>query len=282
MHKWLARYPKKPHQCKAALGGDAAALDESTWSQGCSSVESLIIEQLLGMPVDAWLREVIDHDSLRHWAETTATGPARLLRSVIESDESALGSCAVAALPELDNATLAACLMGPEAASFIAQPHWGGEPHETSPLSRRAGSALIRALRASHGNGLLTRLSAQILEVAQLMVALRQPGPEDAALASDADAPMPGVGMGLAEAARGRLVHLARLENDRVLDYRILAPTEWNFHARGPVAMGLAAMPDSEDARLRRRAELLIMAIDPCVAYDLSLVSDTPRTCVPD
>ena len=80
-----------------------------------------------------------------------------------------------------------------------------------------------------------------------------------------------GIGIGRADAARGLLVHLARVERERVTSYRILAPTEWNFHPRGILALSLAALPDAADDVLRRQAELLIMATDPCVAFALAL-----------
>lgn len=258
-------------------GGDTADFDASAWLQGCGAVQSLVVEQVLGRPIDAWLAEVVGHDSLRAWAESTATEPARLLRSLIQAGESALGDCSVTPLEDIEHAALAARLTAEDATAFVAEPRWEGAARETGPLSRRRGSALIRALEKSTGKGLLTRLSAQILEVAQLASLLRQPGEADQAASSSFGSPEPGLGLAEVEAARGRLVHLARLAADRVLDYRILAPTEWNFHPEGPVAMGIAALPDDEDARLRRRAELLIMAIDPCVAYDLDLAPARKR-----
>ncbi len=81
-----------------------------------------------------------------------------------------------------------------------------------------------------------------------------------------------GIGIGRAAAARGLLVHLARVDQDQVMEYRILAPTEWNFHPQGILALSLAALPDAEDGVLRRQAELLIMATDPCVAFELTLL----------
>lgn len=261
-------------------GGDTADVDASAWLQGCDAVESLVVEEVLGRPVEAWLEAVVDRDGLESWAKTTATEPARLLRSVMQAKESALGGCNVTALTHLEHAALAARLTGEDAATFIAEPRWKEEVRETGPLSRCEESMLIRALAESYGKGLLTRLTAQILEVAQLTVLLRQPGDTTRADSGSSSSPEPGLGLAEVEAARGRLVHLARLADDRVQDYRILAPTEWNFHPEGPVAMAIAGLPGCEDATLRRRAELLIMAIDPCVAYDLELVPSSQAACV--
>jgi hypothetical protein len=57
-----------------------------------------------------------------------------------------------------------------------------------------------------------------------------------------------------------------------VVDYRLLAPTEWNFHPRGVVVQALETL--APDADLEQLASLLVEAIDPCVGYDLEVVSD--------
>jgi hypothetical protein len=98
-------------------------------------------------------------------------------------------------------------------------------------------------------------------------------GGADAMAVSGAAERQAGSGVGLAQvpAARGLLVHRVVLTGDRVADYRILAPTEWNFHPDGVVARGLAGLPAGDEATLRRQAAMLITAVDPCVDYDVSI-----------
>jgi hypothetical protein len=58
-----------------------------------------------------------------------------------------------------------------------------------------------------------------------------------------------------------------------VNDYRVLAPTEWNFHAQGALA---AALRERRfDAAQTRLATL---ALDPCVAFDLVQPADRDDT----
>ena len=78
-----------------------------------------------------------------------------------------------------------------------------------------------------------------------------------------------GRGLSQIEAARGRLVHGVLSEGNSVRDYRILAPTEWNFHPRGGLARALAGLEAGDEADLRGQASLLIEAVDPCVGYEL-------------
>jgi len=67
------------------------------------------------------------------------------------------------------------------------------------------------------------------------------------------------------------LVHLIDLDGagERIARYRILAPTEWNFHPRGALAAGLLGVHAPSAAELRRRADWLVQALDPCVEYRL-------------
>ncbi len=60
-----------------------------------------------------------------------------------------------------------------------------------------------------------------------------------------------GSGIGLAETARGLLLHRVQVERGLVTDYRIVAPTEWNFHPGGPLAQGLNGR-SAADARATR------------------------------
>jgi hypothetical protein len=68
--------------------------------------------------------------------------------------------------------------------------------------------------------------------------------------------------------SRGLLMHWVRLEEEarqpdtaRAAIYRVLAPTEWNFHPLGALGDALAA--GRLDAAAARLAAL---ALDPCVS----------------
>ena len=85
-----------------------------------------------------------------------------------------------------------------------------------------------------------------------------------------ADSPGVGVGIAQVEAARGLLIHRVAVAGERVRDYRILAPTEWNFHPRGAVALGLSVLPTADERTLSHLAGLFATAVDPCVEYDVT------------
>ena len=81
------------------------------------------------------------------------------------------------------------------------------------------------------------------------------------------------VGSGIAqvEAARGRLIHWLRQRDGRISDYRIVAPTEWNFHPRGVLTHSLRGLRDSNELSLYQQTDWLVHAIDPCVDYDVEI-----------
>ena len=71
-----------------------------------------------------------------------------------------------------------------------------------------------------------------------------------------------GQALGWCEMARGLLLHWVQLDSaGGVLDYRVLAPTEWNFHPQGALAQAVATLA-SNDQEL---AAMLAAAFDPCV-----------------
>jgi hypothetical protein len=69
----------------------------------------------------------------------------------------------------------------------------------------------------------------------------------------------------------GRLVHAVEMAGDKVRCYRILAPTEWNFHPEGAPAHGLAwiAATGGEDCAMVAR--LFVTAVDPCPDADVRI-----------
>ena len=246
----------------------------------------LAADQVFGLPPAKWPGRVDRLDPLTDWAERTDTVAGRLVRQVIAAGQAGLGRSAIGALPPLAATELDRHLAGhdPATDAFVARPAWEGEPRETSPLTRQLDSPLVRDLTGHFGTGLLTRLAAQLTEVAGLLAV----GPGATTDAADATVcPLPcGVGLAQVQAARGLLVHRVRIDGGRVAEYRILAPTEWNFHPQGVLATGLTELAglvaDTDPAALERLARLFIAAVDPCVDYDLQLPGPDRRPRTPD
>ncbi len=252
-----------PGQDLFSPGANPGGMDDGSWLLLTEKLGQLLEAKLFGCSPSRWL-EAMDAAALEAWSADTATVPARLLRLVLARGWAGVGKSAVASLPPLEACELADSF-GDE--TFVETPLWQGQPRETTALTRQQGP-LLQALQERWGKGLLARLAARLVEVARLCMDLQMLSAEPPpALHCPGRA---GLGLGQAEAARGRLVHQVMIQDRRIRQYRILAPTEWNFHPWGVVARGLGELRGSR-AGIREQAELFVESIDPCVSYELNL-----------
>ncbi|MEJ2630055.1 MAG: nickel-dependent hydrogenase large subunit [Acidihalobacter sp.] len=217
------------------------------------------------------------------WEEVTGTGTfglrphtmlQRLLHTLFTNDWQTLGAgCSTRHLESFSDRAWQARLT--HAASGYAQrPEIDGQARETTPYARQSDTPLIKAAFRRWGDGLATRLLALAGELnstlPKLQDYLEQAGSATPGEPLDDDAAA-GDGIGVVEAARGKLMHRITLSQGRIQDYDIVAPTEWNFHPRGIAVQALAQLTFRSEASCAAQARALICAIDPCVAYDLDI-----------
>jgi hypothetical protein len=139
---------------------------------------------------------------------------------------------------------------------FCARPTYQGLACETGPWSRLDGSA------ADSSSDVWQLIASRVRELARLCAGqhvLRH----GALQLSRHEA------LAYTEMARGVVLHWVKLQSrpdgtQAVADYRVLAPTEWNFHPRGALARAMReSEPEGEALRL------LVQAFDPCVSVEL-------------
>ncbi|HTN47984.1 MAG TPA: nickel-dependent hydrogenase large subunit [Burkholderiaceae bacterium] len=221
-------------------------------------------DHVFGVETESWLATPT-LSALSDWTIHGATLPARVLRQ-IEREALDLGRSPVRAMPSAEAGTLLGVVPPLDDEAYAASPTWHGEPVETGPLARRAQHALVEAYSERHGNTVAARFVAQLVDLALWL----GPNEPDTVRAHEV---APGVGLGLAETARGLLLHQAEVRDGRVQRYRIVAPTEWNFHADGALRKGLLGRAVADGAAASHDASLLAQALDPCVAFAVE-VSD--------
>lgn len=73
------------------------------------------------------------------------------------------------------------------------------------------------------------------------------------------------------EAARGRLVHQVHIENKHIIDYQILAPTQWNFHPHGLLPKQIKTLTYKTKEEFIKKVALCVNAIDPCVGFNIEI-----------
>jgi hypothetical protein len=151
---------------------------------------------------------------------------------------------------------------------FAEQPSFAGLPAETGPLARRATDIGVAALQAA-GQGVAARLAARYADLRYLAAALIEPQRLDGWLGAAQVAE--NVGLARVETARGLLLHLIQVNDDRVGRYVIVAPTEWNFHPQGAFVREMAGYPAASLTEAESAACRLALALDPCVAYEVEV-----------
>jgi len=229
------------------------------------ALESIAAEFIYGMRPSRWAA-LATVDALHGWLDDASVEPALILAAILR-EHALLGASDVLPMPAVDPITLRDPLSAllASAADFERYPTWSGAPMETGALARQQSQALVRAVVAAFGNGVVARIVARLVELALLLQDLTQkatvrwPAIE---ICTDAS----GAGVAAVQTARGTLLHRACVRNDRVSEYRIVAPTEWNFHPDGALAKGLRGCRACDEDDLRSRATVAVHALDPCVA----------------
>lgn len=228
--------------------------------------------------ITGWLETTVfagtpprDADDLTRWAAGGGSDAARLAARLLSPELAGWGACGSPLLGERQPDWFAAALSGDP--SFAANPRSKDAAALTGPLERQANHPLVVSVTERFGDGLARLFAARLADLAELPrrmeAAIADLRPADPA---SAGRPSPGEGCGVAETARGRLAHWLRLDGDgRLADARMVAPTDWNFAADGPLARGLAgaAARDRDDAV--ERARLLVAMLDPCVACGIEV-----------
>ena len=171
-----------------------------------------------------------------------------------------------------DDAAIDGRLAAPDADDFVAMPTWNGATCETTVRCNDAArTRWSRRPCSEFGTGLLARVLAVLVELAGI------PGSVEDVLADDG---WPQATEGSAGytpvSARSRRRVAASCTGSVVADnivneYRILAPTEWNFHPQGALLRGLSTIPADDPERARRMGSALITAVDPCVGFELTV-----------
>ncbi|TPQ28233.1 nickel-dependent hydrogenase large subunit [Methylomonas sp. HW2-6] len=271
----LAALMALDRQYKSALLDDAEAVNAASGLPGNrfavdrirAELLTLLDQAVFGENLTGW-RQLASEADLLAWLVGQDCIAAAAIGALYRWDWLALGSTEPAWLPELASGDWFEYLAARDLDRFGREPDWQGVCCESTPLSRQRRHPLLAELLARYGNGLLARFVAVLTEVAKLVdyVAAGEPPPQMAS-AFGANAG----GLARVEAARGLLMHRVEFTAGRVVDYRVIAPTEWNCRPGAVLAQGLRALTALDPENLRRQAAWWLQAIDPCVPYRLAL-----------
>jgi hypothetical protein len=238
-----------------------------------AGMSRLAAQSIYGMPPARWL-ELDGMPALESWIAQGATTCAKLLGRML-AQLPALGRTDVRLMPVARSDTLMSVVVPAwdRDPRYARAPTWDGLPAETGALARVRAHPLVAALADSAGHTAAARFVARLVDLALLLGELGgAPCPPGALPWVQAFAVGEAQGVAAVQTARGLLLHRARIAGGRVADYRIVAPTEWNFHPQGALARGLAGMAAENEIALKRQAGLAVHALDPCVACRVEVV----------
>ena len=256
------------------VAGQQAMQEQGAW-EVLTQLRTWLSECVLGLSVNEWLECHRDPETLAHWCQQQAQRltPARCLhawyaqahalkprpRNLNLLDSDSVQQCHY--LRQLGQA------MATES-DFVQRPLWLGECAETGPWTRLRHARDRTRVQASAW----TRLSARWTELLELVATATGADGDDTLLSSGALTLGEGQAIAWCEMARGLLLHWVQIDpQGAVHDYRVLAPTEWNFHPGGALAQALTQLrPTDSDS-----AWILAAAYDPCV--DCSVLAATPE-----
>src|SRR5512139_3320336 len=251
---WLRDAPVLALSTQAAPTGAAV-------QQAAAALPGWLERRLFGMPPAVWLQRWRDgHGAwLQTWAQGHDHDVARWLAAVQDRAQALAWPCRPLAVLDEGAAGLEAIAASlREDETFAERPRWRGLPAETGPWTRHATPEPIDGTTSAW-----QRLGSRLADLAALAIG--------ALPAIGAVQARRGEGLAFSEMSRGLLMHWVQLDDAdagpdraRVARFRVLAPTEWNFHPDGALARLLGS--GRTDAGGTRLAAL---ALDPCIHFDL-------------
>ena len=257
--------------CPLTLATTRPSMDAGATYQALAQLRSWLENRILGQSVTVWLAIHRDPVALARWCHANAEQlpPAHCLS--VWHPVAQILTPAMRCLDVLDEDVvrqgvqlrlLAQTLV--KEPEFAQRPTWLGQCAENGPWSRlrhRVG----RLAQAPTQHSAWTRMSARWMELMEIAAAEPRNArhPNLPLLASGALDLGEGQALAWCEMARGLLLHWVQLDaHGAVQDYRVLAPTEWNFHPEGVLARAVTALPVGDAVA----AQALAAAFDPCVA----------------
>lgn len=253
---WLARCPLP------IVGPLRMATPDEAW-KALAAFHAWLAQDVLQTGVATWLEHNRQDDTLLAWCQARANQllPAHCMAYWLRSVPPTLPASPVLNVlhPDQTQQTSQLVALGQCIAKqrdFAQWPTWQGQSVENGPWTRLRHHA--NAAAPTFGQRMASRW-VDLLEIAYTTADT----PDDRVLSTGTLALGDGHTLAWCEMARGLLLHWCQRDHAGALqDYKVIAPTEWNFHPQGTLARTISALPAADT----RTAQALAAAFDPCVA----------------
>jgi uptake hydrogenase large subunit len=217
----------------------------------------------MGMPAAEWCA-MDGYHALQEWALKAHSPLALLLRTLDEIEFGKHKANGGRLLPAWTAAEAAKACSTRWDSAFSARPDWLGEAAETGAWTYYADNTMLLDVWRQSGSKAMTRLLARIMDIVEMASGRAVPRLDVASPAADE-------GIAVVRTARGLLMHHVRLASEMVVDYAIVAPTEWNFHPDGTFVQDMRDLKGIDGQDLQQLAHIEAMSLDPCVAYEVEI-----------
>lgn len=252
------------------IGGGSLSTDRPLLDSQIKTLKDKVETLIFATGTDSFL-SMASAESFMSWVNAAQTIPARCLKYWQQDKHFLTSWPEVSPLEGLPADLLQKEMDGEKADSFIAKPHIKGQPCETGPFARQLQRDLIKDMVNQYGYSPISRFAAKLVDLALLVEELEKLAAKPQEETDLFHTKALHDGLGLVEAVRGQLCHRVTLdpETDTIRRYRILAPTEWNFHPDGPLKQALTGMDVTGLKEIQQYARLAVLALDPCVASEI-------------
>jgi hypothetical protein len=217
----------------------------------------------LGMTVREW-RRMSGYSALHTWWTKADSTVAQLLATLEELGLDTRIAGDIHLLPAWSANEIQLACAGRWNADFSARPDWRGCAAETGAWTYYTDEPLLDGVWRQSGSKALTRLLARIIDLAEMASG-------NAVMRLDVSSPETGEGIAVVRTARGLLMHHVCLVAEKVTDYQIVAPTEWNFHPDGVFAQDMRGLAGTDVERVQLLTHVEALSLDPCVAYEIEV-----------
>lgn len=255
---------------KTCLRNDWTTKNKDEISELVCTLEQYVIDIVCDTPTMSWV-EALNFTDLLKWADGSNTICGQKIRHALHQNELSIGAIAFNPL-------------WPENSVRTVWENAGSGYYETGSLVRVYQFPIIEELYQLYGFGHGVRVMARMIDCIVMLDELKKKvklGGEPVENKSH-DRPLEPIRFSHIETARGKLLHRAKIEQGRILSYDIIAPTDINFHSKGPCYTALKNMVstlklqgqgiNNMTAKIKSNAETIIRDFDPCIGYEVEVL----------
>jgi len=258
------------HKFQEVLTTDIYKISPKTINIDKSKIKDLQIEleqhltqNIFKIRPDEWL-QIKNIQDLQNWADNTNTIAAKMIKFIIDKKYQNIGSSSTPPLTAINQKIIKEIIHNKD---YIKNPTIDNECYESTSCTI-IKTELLSAISKEHGKSMLHRAVATLTQIASNNENLFNNNNDDDGDKKDLKI-YKNHGIGTIIAARGKLVHCIKIKDDEIKNYKILAPTEWNFHPQGSLQKMLIGLK-GDKKELKKIINMLICLLDPCVDYELN------------